>query len=231
MNILKNRKSIIFIVLMLVSVFAAYRLGAAQVKVSVEQKVFTTVQSPTTTPTPMSAVDTIAVPNIMNTSTLFPTPTSIPTVDQRWEKFKGKARDGLTLKEAKKGEIYGIKELVSSDKKILIALEGCDKRYTEILSYRGKYFFVADVDIVNISQDDYMSCLSDYTLMDAEQYYSYNPSDVFRGRGDINGIVKSENMKRAEIAFEVPYDPENRTQYTLIFKSQPHDIRFFPYKK
>ena len=210
-------KTIIIVGLCFVAiVFGAYKLGRIQVSDKIENSVFNSVYIP---------------PTATPTNTPSPTPTPISENDVKWEKVKENiSKKGLTLTEYKENVLYEIREMVSCDRKLILCLEGCRQEYSQFLDYRGEYYFVVDFDIFNISSIDFENSLSNFTLVDNDEGYSYNPAYTFQGKGDIQGVVKSNDFRRAEVAFIVPYDPKNYTQYVLKFKTPRQEVKFFPYK-
>lgn len=134
-----------------------------------------------------------------------PQPPSNPYLDN----IKQQISDG-TLVESKNGVAYDITKSAIIDKSLMVGVESYRVNYGYAASYQPKYCVIVNFWIKNISEKNYLSTYSNFVLTDSRGY-TYSPSSVLKGTGDIRGEINSGKSKKGEVVFEVPL-------YDRIFK-------------
>lgn len=140
------------------------------------------------------------------------------------QKLNQMIADG-TIQEAKEDKVYAPRKVIVISKSMIVAVEGYRIDADQLSISQGKYYVIVDFSIMNGKREAYSSSLSSFSLTD-ELSYSYSPTIAANVRGDINGEILKDDMKRGEIAFEVP---KNAKQFQLQFKTDtgnPNFVRF-----
>ena len=134
------------------------------------------------------------------------------------DKTDGKIKELVAqgkLIEAKEGYTYAQKKLIIVNKRIGVGLEGYRVSVDRSSYSMGKYYVIVDFSILNLSNTNYMSSVSDFMLSDSSGY-TYTPMLGADTRGDISGDLKLMDSRRGEIAF---YVPGNETRFELNFNT------------
>jgi hypothetical protein len=103
---------------------------------------------------------------------------------------------------------------------------------TEFDQYPYRSYLVVDFEIINISNNDYNSSLSNFMLRDMNKLnYTYSPVFGAHITGDIEGVIKYQDSKRGEIAFEIPIygNPIAKPFYNLEFSTGSEAPRIISY--
>lgn len=197
-------------------IFGTYKAGtmASTTSVATSQKSAATDPPPTlvTPPLTQSKDETqIPTPTPSETSASSQgkpsnqSPPSPPS-DTNLDKINQLITDGKII-EAKDGTVYDVKKAIVIAKTFLVAVDGYRVNYNYAHSYQpNKYLVIVDFEILNLSNRDYYSTLSSFILTDSRSY-TYRPTILYAGIGDITGTITSGKSKRGEVVFEVPvYD-------------------------
>ena len=148
-------------------------------------------------------------------------------LDERWETFKQEARkSGYVCKEAKNNSIYYPKEVIRIQSDKIMMIEGVHTSIDDKIFTFNKYYVVPDISIINLSDRDFYCNKSLFTLGD-DDGYTYRPTIFYNARGSIDGYMRTNDMKRGEIAFEVP---GNQTEFILNFNTKSNDIKTVKFK-
>ena len=138
----------------------------------------------------------------------------VTTDDKTNSKIKELVAQGKLI-EAKEGYTYAQKKLIIVDKRIGVGLEGYRVSVDRSSYSTGKYYVIVDFSILNLSNANYVSSISNFELRDSN-YYTYTPILTINTRGDISGDLKFKDSRRGEIAF---YVPGNETRFELNFNT------------
>jgi len=199
----------------IISAYKAGTLSSANTKVVSQQSA---LANPS--PTVVTSPDTTAQPKEQaQTPTSIPSETSVSTQDKytnqsppqppsdtHVDKMNQLITEGKLI-EAKDGTVYDVKKAIVVAKTFLVAVDGYRVNYNYAHSYQpNKYLVIMDFEIMNLSNKDYSSTLSSFILTDSRSY-TYRPTIIYAGTGDITGAITSGKSKRGEVVFEVPvYD-------------------------
>ena len=151
------------------------------------------------------------------------------------------ARDDKINQLIKDGKLVQAKDARSADsllkegqaaligKDLIVNLEGYR---IEVDQYPFREYVVVDFSIVNLSGEDYLSSLSDFTLR-SDSGRTYSPSFGAHTAGDIEGVINNNDMRRGEIAFEAPITqdvianhPYSNLEYSNSLEESPQIIAY-----
>jgi len=126
-----------------------------------------------------------------------------PSVDNANSKIdqliaEGKIIQGVSALQPK--SLYKAQQAILIGRDLIVTLNGYR---IEVDQYPFREYVIVDFSVMNISQRDYNSALSDFTLI-SDSGRTYSPSFGAHTAGDIEGVLHEGDMRRGEIAFEAP---------------------------
>lgn len=140
------------------------------------------------------------------------------------QQIKSTAKNPIV--DAKENNIYPAGTDVVAGKNLMLVLTGYRTSLDDRVFTYGKYYLITDFVIYNLSDEDYVSNVFNFTLKDADGY-TYHPTFNYDYlKGDIEGIIKPGEFRRGQFAFEIT---SNQLLFGIMFNTNiqsPKTVKF-----